>query len=178
MIVHVPPDLVARLREELERAGSREIGGVLVGEHIGEAEFRVVEMSVQRSGGSVACFVRRPQAHRRFLSRFFARTGKNFERYNYLGEWHSHPLFSVEPSAIDLRQMMQIVEDGPQAPHFAVLLIARLRGKCDVEIAGQAFTPHRGPLRIDLRISGRPVHDPFGPQQRTTRGKEDTSRGA
>ena len=126
MIVSLPPDLIAKFEKALSRAGPREIGGVLVGEHVADAEFRIVDISVQHSGGTVSCFVRKPEKHKGFIKRFFRRTGADYTRFNYLGEWHSHPLYLPVPSAVDFAQMQQIVEDGPNAPLFAVLLIVRL----------------------------------------------------
>nr|WP_249198431.1 Mov34/MPN/PAD-1 family protein [Gluconobacter cerinus] len=149
-----------RLALELVKAGRREIGGVLVGEHLAEATFRVADFSVQRSGGSVSCFVRRPAKHRRFLERFFERTGRDFERFNYLGEWHSHPCFEAMPSSTDLSQMQAIVEDETNAAHFALLLIVRMGSSEHVEINALAFTPFCLPTPVRVQLAERPVDDP------------------
>ncbi|MGE6694713.1 Mov34/MPN/PAD-1 family protein [Sphingobium limneticum] len=163
MIIQLPPDFAERLAPELARAGRREIGGVLVGEHIAEETFRLADFSVQRSGGAVACFVRHPAKHRRFLARFFARTGTDFERFNYLGEWHSHPSFEACPSGTDLAQMQAIVEDGEQAPHFAILIIARLAFEGRIELSALAFTPFALPTPVDVHFVDRPANDPAAP---------------
>ena len=43
----------------LEKAGSHEIGGVLMGEHIAKEEFRIVDlMPFKNSVGSIMFFVR------------------------------------------------------------------------------------------------------------------------
>ena len=179
MQLHLPPDLTKKLKVELRRAGAREIGGVLVGEHIGEAEFRLVDLSVQRSGGNAACFVRRPEQHADFLQEFFARTGDAYERFNYIGEWHSHPSFPATPSAVDLRQMQDIVISGPDAPHFAVLIVVRLEGET-IRLSALAFRPQQPPAIVDVVITDRPAGDPppqpvgwwqrlFAPQPRARR---------
>ncbi|MGQ3179610.1 MAG: Mov34/MPN/PAD-1 family protein [Blastomonas fulva] len=160
MIVQLPPDFIERLAPELAKAGRREIGGVLVGEHLAEATFRIADFSVQRSGGSVSCFVRKPAKHRRFLKRFFEQTGRDFERFNYLGEWHSHPCFEAVPSSTDLSQMQAIVEDETNAAHFALLLIVRMGSSQHVEINALAFTPFCLPTPVRVQITDRPVDDP------------------
>jgi hypothetical protein len=66
----LPPTIVKRLRREV-RGRLHEIGGVLVGEHVATGVFRVVDMSVQVRGGTVAHFVRDPQHHKAFLADFF-----------------------------------------------------------------------------------------------------------
>src|SRR5262245_10767455 len=109
LVLH--PDQVQRLADELVEARDREIGGVLVGEQLAPDAFRLVDFSVQRSGGTETCFVCDPSEHEGFLSDFFSRTGANYSRFNYLGEWHSHPLFSVTPSPRDLLQMQTLVDE-------------------------------------------------------------------
>lgn len=160
MIVQLPPDFIERLATALLKAGPREIGGVLVGEHLAEATFRVADFSIQRSGGSVTCFVRKPAKHRRFLKRFFERTGRDFQRFNYLGEWHSHPCFQAAPSSIDLSQMQAIVEDETNAAHFALLVIVRMESIHHVEVNAVAFTPFRPPTPVSVQIAERPTDDP------------------
>src|SRR5690242_9125070 len=102
MELRIHPDQLLMLASALARNGSREIGGVLVGEHVAPNIFRLVDLSVQEHGGTAACFVRRPEHHKPFLDDFFLRTGKNYERFNYLGEWHSHPSFPAVPSHVDV----------------------------------------------------------------------------
>lgn len=153
--------VISRLRSELLRAGSDEIGGVLAGEDVGDGQFSVVDISVQRSGGGFAHFIRNPSAHRRFMRRFFARTGNDYGRFNYLGEWHSHPSFSTQPSFTDARQMQQLVEDDDQQANFLVLVIAKLDRNGEVEASAHAFRRGLPPMKVLLRTSlGKPVKEP------------------
>ncbi|QOZ36360.1 Mov34/MPN/PAD-1 family protein [Bradyrhizobium sp. CCBAU 53421] len=146
----LPVDLVGRLRKELRTAGDREIGGVLVGEHLHDATFRLADLSVQRSGGSVAHFVRDVEQNSTFLRDFFARTGNDYQRFNYLGEWHSHPRFNALPSGQDLRTMQDIVESPDVGAHFAVLLIVSLRRRGVLELSAVAFRPGTSPESVDV----------------------------
>lgn len=75
----------------LRRARRREIGGVLFGEHVGEADFRIVEATTQARGGNDVAFQRKAGKARRDLKSLARRHGCDPERFNYLGEWHSHP---------------------------------------------------------------------------------------
>lgn len=153
--------VVSRLRSELRRAGSDEIGGVLAGENMGDGQFSVVDISVQRSGGGFAYFVRNPSAHRRFMRRFFSRTGNDYGRFNYLGEWHSHPSFSTQPSFTDARQMQQLVEDNDQQANFLVLVIAKLDRNGAVEASAYAFRRGLPPMNVLLIMSfGKSLEEP------------------
>ena len=58
---------------------------------------------------------------------FFEETGRDFRRFNYLGEWHSHPYFLLHPSQEDVDTMTNLVEHSRAEITFALLLIVRLR---------------------------------------------------
>jgi integrative and conjugative element protein (TIGR02256 family) len=143
-----------RLQRELRLAGRREIGGLLMGEHVGLDVFRVVEISVQHSGGSRACFVRYPHEHQAELDRFFERCGGDYTRFNYLGEWHSHPSFTPVPSGTDLATMQSIVSDATVGVHFLVLMIVKLSGRRELQLSATAFRPGVEPLSIDVDFEG------------------------
>ncbi len=144
------PQVIKRLQRELRRAGVREIGGLLMGEHVREDLFRVVEISVQRSGGTSACFIRHPRDHQAQLQKFFARTGGDYARFNYLGEWHSHPSFEPIPSSTDALTMQSIVDDPAVGANFLVLLIPRLSSGRIMEVTAMAFRPGTPPIAVPV----------------------------
>lgn len=125
MRVEIAPDVRATLRRALRAAGRREIGGVLMGEQIEPGHFRVVDLSIDNETGGRAHFVRSPEAHADALDAFFQRTGNEYDRFNYLGEWHSHPRFAVTPSVQDAGSMIELVHSEREID-FAVLLVVRL----------------------------------------------------
>jgi hypothetical protein len=127
MLVEVTPDVDARLRKALHQAGQREIGGMLFAEQLAPAHFRVMDFSLDLFSGSHTHFRREPRMHQKALTEFFEKTGRDFNRFNYLGEWHSHPSFSVTPSTEDVETMQSLVENDSGAVSFALLLIVRLR---------------------------------------------------
>lgn len=136
----IPTTIINRLKREL-RGRLREIGGILVGEHVSADIFRVADISVQHDGGAVAHFVRDPEHHKQFLSEFFSRTGHDYLRFNYIGEWHSHPAFQALPSQSDLETMYDIVNDPEVGANFAILLIARLGLWRSLQISVTLFRP-------------------------------------
>lgn len=109
----------------LRKAGRREVGGILMGEHTGPNVFIVREMTAHRRGAFTS-FVRRIEDAIGKLRAFFQQTGHDYTRFNYLGEWHSHPSFSPYPSRTDDLSMLEIVLDETVGANFAILLIAKL----------------------------------------------------
>lgn len=133
----------------LKRAGSREIGGVLMGEEIEPGHFRIVDFSVDAHTGSAAHFVRSTAEHQAALAEFFQRTGADYARFNYLGEWHSHPNFPAIPSVQDAQSMHSLVETEEGIP-FSVLLIVRTRWRFMLECSATLF--QRGGFRSEVEI--------------------------
>jgi len=121
----LPSEQHELLLAALRRAGRREVGGILMGEHAGPDLFIVREMTVHRRG-AFASFVRRIEDAIGRLRLFFRETGYDYARFNYIGEWHSHPSFAPYPSRTDDLSMLQIVQDESVGANFVVLLIAKL----------------------------------------------------
>jgi|SRR5579863_6840533 len=155
----LPAPVIKRFQTELRRARRREIGGLLLGEHLGGELFSVADFSVQRSGGTHSDFMRNPEEHKAQLERFFAETGNDFTRFNYLGEWHSHPSFVPVPSGPDIQTMQSIVEDAEVGVNFAVLLIVKLGRRKHLEATGTAFRAKALPISVPLTLESGPVAD-------------------
>lgn len=140
--------ILKRLRRELRHAGAREIGGLLMGEHVRDDVFRVVDISVQRTGGSIASFVRDPASHDAQLKSFFARTRGDFTRFNYLGEWHSHPMCDPAPSQTDCNSIQSIIDNPDVGANFVVLLVVKLASRTKIEGTAMVFRPHLASMNV------------------------------
>lgn len=143
---------VRKLKRELKAAGRNEIGGVMAAEQIADGQFLVRDLSVQRNGTPTS-FVRDPLQHRRFMRRFRLLTGNNPERFNYLGEWHSHPSFLALPSPPDVWNMHLEMHDPEQTSSFLMLLIVKLGGSGKLVGSTHAFRRAHAPIRVRLSAS-------------------------
>ena len=141
MNIYLPNQIEKRLSLALEKAGSKEIGGVLMGEHIGDAKFRIVNLTIQKRRGTVAFFVRLVADAVTSLQRFFKQTEYHYRKFNYLGEWHSHPSFPPTPSSRDVQSMLEIITNTDIGANFVILLIVRSKGAQEIEATATAFLP-------------------------------------
>ena len=141
----LPPEIVNRMVAALAEAGAREIGGILMGEHVGPDTFRVKELTIQRSGGMFATFVRIVRNILAPLQAFFRATRHDYTRFNYLGEWHSHHSFALRPSTTDHRTMCEIIDDPQLGANFVVLLLAKLRDSAALDCAVFVYQPKAQP---------------------------------
>jgi hypothetical protein len=140
-----------------------------MGEHLGDETFRVANISVQHAGGSEACFIRNPADHHSQLQEFFALTGENYSRFNYLGEWHSHPSFDSRPSITDVVTMQSIVNDPAVGVNFLILLIISLRRRNRIDIAAVAFRPGFDPTSVAVLLEDDAECEPRGKARKLLR---------
>lgn len=122
----LPREIRQQLETALREAGRREIGGILMAEHVAQNAFRVRSLTIQRRGGSFAAFLRAVDAFLGPLKNFFRQTDYNYTKFNYIGEWHSHPSFVPTPSETDHQTMLSIINDPQTGAFFVVLLIVKL----------------------------------------------------
>lgn len=154
MTIIVPKSIREELTAALKKAGPREAGGVLMGEQVADGLFKICRITVQTGGGSLSTFIRSLKELILPLNRFFEETKHDYRHFNYLGEWHSHPSYSLVPSERDARTMWEIVEDSHVGARFAVLLIVRLDNP-GLSASATVF-PRGGPmLRANLMLEGR-----------------------
>ena len=100
-----------------------------------------MEMTFQRHGGRISYFVRNARTALLALQRFFSRTSHRYSRYNYLGEWHSHPSFEARPSATDHQSMIEVASNPSTGANFVVLMIVRLKSSSAIEASITAYLP-------------------------------------
>lgn len=150
MKVLLPETISIKLTAALKKSGPREIGGILMGEHVADGLFRICDITVQKQPGSFVSFWRLFEGLTASLQNFFRGTNYDFTRFNYLGEWHSHPCFDLVPSDIDSQTMWEILEDPEVGANFAVLLIVKLNYMGELEASSTAYLPERGKFEVPI----------------------------
>ncbi|HEX8914923.1 MAG TPA: Mov34/MPN/PAD-1 family protein [Humisphaera sp.] len=151
MLLRLPANQTQALRRALLAAGENETGGQLFGEQLAPSDFRATDVSFQRRRGSISRFVVDLLQAAGDALGFFNRTGHQYTRFNYIGEWHSHPRFALNPSDVDLATMRTMVVAPGFAGNFAVLLIVKLEGS---GLAGRAwvFDPIGSVTNVSLEM--------------------------
>src|SRR5262245_16492982 len=115
----LPPEIVEKITKALCKSGRHEVGGILMAEHVGTNRFEIKDFTIQNRG-AFAFFLRRLEEMLGRLRAFFEHTNHNYTRFNYIGEWHSHPSFAPEPSPQDDRSMRDILNDSRVGANFVV----------------------------------------------------------
>ena len=81
-----------------------------------------------------------------------AKHGHNYERFNYLGEWHSHPNAPAVPSPRDSLTIREILDHPETDANFLVLLIVRLTRTEVLEMSAHAFLASGQILECEIEI--------------------------
>jgi hypothetical protein len=152
MIVLLPAEIAARLTAALAAGGQKEVGGILMGEHVGDETFRIRDITVQLKGGTFARFVRLVEYIVAPLRNFFSATNHDHTRFKYMGEWHSHHSFALKPSHTDEDTMVDIVTDPHLGARFVILLLARLDSAHDLQCAVTVYQPRRTAYVAEVRL--------------------------
>ena len=141
----IPPEISTQLVDALLQVGKREIGGILMGEHVGPDTFRVKVITIQRKGGTFAAFVRIVSEILAPLRAYFDSTKHDYTRFNYMGEWHSHHSFTLSPSGTDHNTMLEMVDDSQLGARFVVLLLVKLNSNGQLESNITVYQPLETP---------------------------------
>lgn len=154
----LPQPIIVELQQALQKSGLREIGGVLMGEHVSLDTFRVHRITIQRQGGTFSTFRRLVEGIIGPLRDFFSATNHDYERFNYLGEWHSHHSFALIPSNRDCQSMQEILDDSSVGARFLVLLLVKLSDQGTLLHGVSVFRPDSlsvpGEVVVEYLISG------------------------
>ena len=78
------------------------------------------------------------QARKDILS-LHRRYGGEAKRFNYLGEWHSHPNAPAVPSLCDEMTMTDLLAEQAGAVNFLVLVVVRVSHMGVLEIGAVAY---------------------------------------
>lgn len=125
----------AQMLNTLERFGEYEVGGMIIGYQKGRNYFRISDFTTADDTKifNAASFIREPTKSLKKLTIAFKR-----KNHSYLGEWHSHPRFSLYPSRGDFKTMKRILSDPDYSVDFSLLIISRLKNG-NLEMAGFLF---------------------------------------
>lgn len=119
-----------KISEALEKYGDYEIGGMLIGNQKGRNYFSILDTTIADDIGkfSIGSFIREPMKSLKIIIQSFKK-----KKYNYIGEWHSHPGFDLYPSKGDIATMQGILADPGYGVNFVLLIITKLKnGKVDM----------------------------------------------
>lgn len=134
----VTPEVEAKIEKALRKSGNFETGGILIGRKVEENSFEIIDVSVSDEDNkySIVSFIRGVKKTDLLLRKHY----KKKSGY-YIGEWHSHPKFSLSPSRQDIATMLGILADDNYGVTFSILMITKMNNNM-LDYRGYFFHEH------------------------------------
>jgi hypothetical protein len=143
-ILRIPYESWLQIDMECRHSGAVETGGILIGHYTRDESTALVTEALpppKDSAQGRSWFQRGVSGLRGLL----AKRWQNDLRTYYIGEWHYHPVNSVEPSEDDLAQMYAINTDSRYRCQEPVMIIV-----------GKALEDGERPVRAFVFPNGEP----------------------
>lgn len=146
MKVIIPLNTRKTIISALAKAKKREIGGILIGEICDPVTLKLINATTQPTGSPTFFLRNWGSKEKKELNKILKQSGNIYQTINYCGEWHSHPVYPLEPSNQDIQSMWDLCFDIDNAVEFLVLLIVHVRRgdskfDCECYYFGKSFYP-------------------------------------
>lgn len=105
MTIVIPKEISELLKKELDFMGQNETKGSFFAERIDNDLFEVNEIYFSKKRGTFS-FIKMiiGDEYKKFQKKYHEKYSFDYEKYNYIGDWHSHPSFSCFPSTYDKKE--------------------------------------------------------------------------
>ncbi len=153
MEIIIPKEITLRLIKQISKYSPLETKGALFAEDLGNDTFKIDEVYLEPKPGTTT-FVKLYINHEyvTFQKNYHKLRNNNFSKYNYIGDWHSHPLFECYPSSYDVSEVEKDMKQS-NAIFLVQLILKVFNGK----LVGNAFyySHEKSAKRIKLTIQNK-----------------------
>lgn len=134
MRIIVPQEMANKIYDALKNSSPNEIKGALFAERLFDGCFQIDDVYISKKQGThIFSNLINNATYKKFEKNYFKKHKYDFINHNYIGDWHSHPLFECVPSEYDKKE----IEDELSKSNalFLIQLIVkeknnRLVGRC------------------------------------------------
>ncbi len=135
MEIIIPKKISLILIKQISKHSPLETKGALFAEDLGNDTFKIDEVYLEPKPGTTT-FVKLyiNQEYLSFQKNYHKFRKNNFSKYNYIGDWHSHPLFECLPSSYDVSEVEEDIKKS-NAIFLVQIILKVLKGR----LVGNAF---------------------------------------
>ena len=125
MKIIIQNDVKTKLYEALTKAGINEIKGACFAYNSSPNVFEIEEVYISPVQGTFAFSnLIINYKYKKFERDYFKRHNYDYEKHNYIGDWHSHPSFDCIPSQYDIKEVLD--ELSKSNANFLIQLILKI----------------------------------------------------
>lgn len=135
MTIEIPKPISELLKRELEVMNQNETRGSFFAERVNGALFKVNDVYFSKKRGTFS-FIKMliGDEYKKFQKNYHKKYFFEYEKYNYIGDWHSHPSFSCLPSSYDIAEA---IDDFKKSnANFIIQIIIKIEND---KLVGNAF---------------------------------------
>ena len=140
MRIIVPKEIANKLFSALKKAEDREIKGACFARFVEDDVYEIEEVYISHKiGSNFFSNLVIDYRYKRFEKAYYKKNNYDFEKHNYIGDWHSHPLFDCIPSNYDINELEEELEKSNA--NFLVQLIVKISFQ---KLIGRCFFLSKG----------------------------------
>lgn len=151
MRIIVPKEVTNKILPTILEAGSLETKGALFARYVSLDCYEIEDVYISKiKGTNFFSNLIINHSYRKFEKRYYKKFKYDYENHNYIGDWHSHPLFECNPSSYDISEAFDELNNSNA--NFLIQLILKSE---DGVLKGNCFLYKRGGVKekCDLVIN-------------------------
>lgn len=124
MKIIVKKEVADKIKKAVKKAGKKEIKGACFAEKIDDNIFEIEDVYISKIGSFSFSNLVVSFKYRMFENKYFKKHSNDYEKHNYIGDWHSHPSFELVPSSYDKKEVID--ELSKSNAHFLIQIIVKI----------------------------------------------------
>lgn len=134
MKIIVPKEIANKILSTILEAGSIETKGALFARYVSLDCYEIEDVYISKvKGTNFFSNLIINHSYRKFEKQYYKRVKYDYKNHNYIGDWHSHPLFECSPSSYDISEAFDELNNSNA--NFLIQLILKseagaLKGNC------------------------------------------------
>lgn len=143
MRIIVPKKITNKIFAAVNKAGTKETKGALFAKYVSYNCYEIEDVYISKvKGTNVFSILIVNCSYRKFEKQYFKKYNNDFENHNYIGDWHSHPLFECNPSNYDVHEAFDELENSNA--NFLIQLIVKIENN---KLVGNCFLYKHGNIK-------------------------------
>lgn len=129
MKIIVQKEIVNKFYKILKKANHNEIKGACFAKFIESGIYEIEEIYISpRIGSKFFSNLIINNKYKKFEKQYYNKHSFDYKVHNYIGDWHSHPLFDCIPSNYDINELEEELQKSNA--NFLIQLIIKIENNC------------------------------------------------
>jgi len=150
MKIVITPKVTKLIYQQVEKYKPFETKGALFARKITDELYEIEEVYLEKKVGSIT-FVKlyNNKKYQNFQEKYHEKHQHDYVNHNYIGDWHSHPLFLCFPSSFDISEVELDLRNSNAK--FLIQVIVKVENH---QLIGNAFLYdfENSAMKVDLEI--------------------------